>query len=264
LWFARAGSGPGVLFIQGVGIIGQGWRPQIDDLSGNYTTVIFDNRGIGRSPRGRSPLSIASMADDALSVARAAGLDTFHVVGHSLGGVIAQELALRETSRIRSLTLMCTVARGREALGLHPRMLWLGARTKIGSRAMRRRAFLDIVMPPDAIRASDAERLAADLAELFGHDLADTPSIVGAQLRALASYDATPRLAALSRIPTLVMSAHYDPIARPSSGRRLAAAIPGAQLEVWNDASHGLPIQWASRVNARVARHLAAAPPGSC
>jgi len=261
--FARHGSGPAVLMIQGVGVIGEGWRPQIDDLSNRYTCITFDNRGMGGTPLGGDPLSIDLMAEDALAVADANGIDRFHLVGHSMGGVIAQELALRVTSRVRSLCLMCTVARGRDAAGLTPRMLWLGTRTRIGTRAMRRNAFLEIVMPPAALHSADRGALAARLADLFGHDLADAPPVVMAQIRAMARYDAGPRLAALAGVPTLVLCATHDPIARPASARALAAAIPGARVVEFGDASHGLPIQWADRVNALLREHMSLADQSS-
>jgi pimeloyl-ACP methyl ester carboxylesterase len=90
--------------------------------------------------------------------------------------------------------------------------------------------------------------LSEDLAALFGHDLADSPAIVGAQLRAMGKYDATGRVPSL-RLPALVMSAPHDPIAPPKHGRALAAAIPGASFMEFEDASHGLPIQHAGKVN---------------
>jgi len=77
------------------------------------------------------------------------------------------------------------------------------------------------------------------------------------QIRAMARYDARTRLAQLGSIPTLVMSAAHDRIAPPASGRRLAAAIPGARYVEYADAGHGLPIQHADRVNAELRAHFA-------
>jgi 3-oxoadipate enol-lactonase len=76
------------------------------------------------------------------------------------------------------------------------------------------------------------------------------------QIRAMARYDARTRLAQLASIPTLVMSAAHDRIAPPASGRRVAAAIPGARYVEYADAGHGLPIQHADRVNAALREHL--------
>jgi len=115
LSYAIVGTGPPVLAIQGAGLIGRGWKPQFDGLSHQFTFVTFDNRGIGGSSRGAGDLTIERMADDARAVADAAGLDRFHVLGHSMGGLIAQHLALTSRDRVKSLALLCTFADGRRA-----------------------------------------------------------------------------------------------------------------------------------------------------
>ena len=137
-------------------------------------------------------------------------------------------------------------------------MIWLGMRSRIGPRRARRRAFLRFVMPPDALRnGADADALAAELEPLFGHDLADQPPVTMKQLGAMKRYDATPRLAELGGIPTLVVSAAHDPIAPPRAGRAIAAGIPGARYVEMADASHGVPIHQAERINALLLDHLA-------
>lgn len=96
------------------------------------------------------------------------------------------------------------------------------------------------------------------LAPLFGHDLADQPRVTMRQLSAMRRYDAAPRLGEISGIPTLVVSAEHDRIATPASGRVLASGIPGAVLAEMPDASHGVTMQSADRVNALLLDHLAA------
>ena len=117
-------------------------------------------------------------------------------------------------------------------------------------------------MPPAALAGADADALAAELAPLFGHDLADQPPAVSAQLQAMKGYDATDRLGELAGLPTLVVSATHDPIAPPRLGRALAVGIPGARFVEVPDASHGLPIHQPDRVSALLANHLAAADSG--
>lgn len=262
--FERSGSGPEVLFIQGVGVQGAGWRPQIDVLAQHTTCLWFDNRGIGRSVPGPgdapvSDLSVAQLADDARAVLDAAGWRSAHVVGHSLGGLIALMLALDAKSRVRSLALLCTFASGRAAAPLTPRMLWLGLRSRLGTRAMRRRGFLQLVLPPGRLRTTDAEALATHVGELFGHDLADQPAIVSRQLRAMRAANATDRLAQLAGTPTLVVSARHDPIAPPAAGLAIATGIPAARYVELPDASHGAPITHATAINALLLEHIVAA-----
>jgi pimeloyl-ACP methyl ester carboxylesterase len=259
LSYRVAGDGPPVLLIQGVGLHGDGWLPQVAGLAPSYRCLSFDNRGTGHSELGSGAISVKTMAEDALAILDAVGWESAHVVGHSLGGVVAQHLGLTAAGRVRSLSLLCTVARGRDATKLSGRMLWLGIRSSLGSRRMRRRAFLRIVMPPSVLIDDNADALAESLAPIFGHDLADRPPIAMKQLAALRAYDATPRLAELGRFPTLVASAAYDPIAPPRYGCALAEAIPGARYVELADSSHGVTIQRAEEVNALLIEHLRSA-----
>jgi pimeloyl-ACP methyl ester carboxylesterase len=170
---------------------------------------------------------------------------------------VAMEVALTARNRVRSLALLCTVARGADATRLSARMLWLGLRSNIGTRASRRRAFLEIVMPPAVLRDGDRDALAAQLEPLFGHDLAVQPPIAMTQLGALRKWDGRTRLPTLAGIPTLVASAAHDPIAPPVFGRALADGIPGARYVEFADASHGLSIHLATDVNELLRQHLA-------
>jgi pimeloyl-ACP methyl ester carboxylesterase len=256
LAFQVEGSGPPVVLIQGVGVAGSGWTPQVAGLRSHFRCLTFDNRGMGGSQPAGVAISVPQMAEDTLWLMTSLGWDSAHVVGHSLGGPIALEMALSQPARVRSLALLCTLARGRDATALSWGMLRLGLRSRIGTRRARRRAFLEMVMPPSALQGVDRDRLAAELAPLFGHDLADQPAIALKQLGALRAYDATDRLDRIAGIPTLVMSAAHDPIAPPRHGRALAAGIRGARFAEFEDASHGLPIQHAQRVNELLSRHL--------
>lgn len=253
------GSGPPVLLLQGAGVIAEGWRPQLDGLRDRFRLVAVDNRGIGGSTMMSGPVSIDAMACDALAVAGALSLDSFHLAGHSVGGLIAQQIALAAPRRVRSLALLCTFARGRQALRPTPSLLLAMLRTRAGTRAMRRRAFLGLVMPPASLRTQDCRALAERLATLFGHDLADQPPIVMQQLRAAARYDAASRLCGLDGIPALVVSASGDRVAPPGFGRELAGCLPNARYVEIEDAAHGVTIQRPELVNRILARHFAEA-----
>lgn len=256
LAYTVRGAGPPVLFVQGVGLPGGGWRPQTDALADRFTCLTFDNRGVGDSRPAGGTVTVPQMAADALAVLDAAGVAAAHVVGHSLGGVVAHQLAAAAPGRVRSLALLCTFLTGRDVAPLTARMVWLGLRCRVGTRRMRRRGFARLVLPP---RATDLDAAAAALGPVFGHDLADQPPGAGDQLRALRRFAGPPGLPALAGMPTLVVAARHDPIAPPAAGRRLAAAIPGAVFEEVADASHGLPITHADWVNARLDAHFAAA-----
>jgi pimeloyl-ACP methyl ester carboxylesterase len=254
LHYSVTGRGPVVLFIQGVGVHGSGWRPQVDALAADFTCITFDNRGVGRSQPVGDPISVTGMADDACAILDGQDVGAAHVVGHSLGGLVALQVALAHRARVRSLSLLCTFASGRAAAPLTPRMLWLGTRARVGTRRMRRRGFLRLVLPPGVVAGPDA--IAAELADLFGHDLADQEPVTGAQLAAMRASDLTARLGELACLPALVVSATHDPIAPPAAGRTIAAGIPGARFVQVADASHGLPITHAGTVNDLLRGHV--------
>jgi pimeloyl-ACP methyl ester carboxylesterase len=262
LAYALRGEGPPVVLIQGVGVHGAGWRPQADVLAFEYRCLWFDHRGVGGSrfahAASAGPVSVPAMADDVQALMDVQGWSTAHLVGHSLGGLVALHLALTARHRVRSLALLCTFARGRDA-GRSPRMLWLGLRTRVGMRRMRRNAFLELILPPGALAGADREALASSLQPYSGHDLAEPPPVVRSQVAAMRAYDATPRLAELAGLPTLVVSAAHDPIAPPALGAALATRIPGARYRRLAATSHGVTLQDPVRINALLSDHLARA-----
>ena len=256
LAYTREGRGPAVLLIQGCGVVGNGWRPQVDGLADRYELFTFDNPGIGDSELNGT-LTVEAMAADALAIMDAERVDRFHLAGHSLGGLVAQQVALTTPQRVKSLALLCTFARGAQGARMSPSLLATALRMRVGTRPMRRRAFLELVMPRSYLSTVDSADLARRLAPLFGRDLADNPSIMMTQVRAMSRFDAASKLSALSSIPTLVVSAAHDRIARPAYGRQLARAIPGARYVEITDAGHGVTMQCRDTVNGLLGEHLA-------
>jgi pimeloyl-ACP methyl ester carboxylesterase len=259
LTYTAGGSGPAVLLIQGVGVAGGAWLPQIDGLHRRHDVVAFDNRGIDGLPFDEKTLSIETMAQDALAIMDARRVDRFHVVGHSMGGLIAQELALTAPDRVRSLALLCTFESGKQGARPHAGMIVTALRTRIGTRRMRRHAFLELLMSRSMLETVPRDLLAEYMRLLLGRDLADQPPIIMKQLRAMGRYDASARLSRLGSIPTLVLSAHEDRIALPRFGRALAAAIPGSRYIEMADAAHGVTIQRAHEINEILMEHFAEA-----
>jgi len=256
------GAGPPVLFIQGVGVPGSGWRPQLEGLAERFHCVAFDHRGLGGSSPVEGRLCIADLVGDTLALMDELGWEDAHLVGHSMGGVIAHQLALDARTRVRSLSLLCTFARGKDAARLSPWIAWVGLRTRVGSRPMRRRAFLEMILPPAQRRGADLEALASHYGAFFGRDLAEQPPVVMKQLQALAGHDQRARLPELGGLPTLVVSGAEDRLALPRYGRALAGAIRGARYYQFADAAHGLPLAQPEQVNSLLAEHLAAAEAG--
>ena len=188
-------------------------------------------------------------------MADAEGFERFHLAGHSMGGLIAQAVALRAPGRVLSLALLCTFLHGREAARLTPDIIWAGLRTRLGTRAMRRRAFMQLVMPDAYLRsaAADARRRSGRPVRPRSRGPAADRDEAAAGRLALRR-ERPPRRA--RGIPTLVVAATHDRIALPAFGRALAEAIPGARYVEIPDAGHGCTIQCADRVNALLVDHF--------
>lgn len=254
--YARVGTGEPVLLIQGVGAIGKAWTPQVEALKQRFSVITFDNRGIGASTITEGRLTIESMADDALAILDAEGIDRCHVVGHSMGGLIAMQLALISPRRVKSLALLCTFPDGQSGVRLTRNTFFTGIRTRLGTRNMRRNAFLSLVLSKAGMRSEQLRTLATEMTDLFGRDLADQPPIIMKQLRAMSRFDPTWRLRCLASIPTLVVSGEEDRIAVPAYGRKLAGAIPGAAYLQLEKAGHAVPIESPESINRLLAEHM--------
>src|SRR3954454_2143417 len=113
LFHQRRGAGEPLLLIQGMSGTHLSWgEPFVADLEREFAVVAYDHRGIGRSDPVSAPFSIADLADDAAGLLDALGWDTAHVLGISMGGMVAQELILRHPERVRTLALGCTYCGG--------------------------------------------------------------------------------------------------------------------------------------------------------
>lgn len=254
LAYRMDGGGPPLVMIQGVGAYGTSPNPQIDILKQHYECLTFDNRGVGASVPAGQKMTVPQMARDTLALMDHIGWDTAHIIGHSLGGLAAMELALTDKRRVRSLTLLNTFARGADASRMTLKLLWIVLRLQFAPRSIRRDAFMELVLPPKF--KGDAQKVADVLSGVFGHDIADLPDSSNRQLKAMKAHDVTERLSNLEGIPTLVISSEFDLIARPASGRAIAAGIPGARYIEIPGASHAFPVIDAERCAAMILEHL--------
>jgi len=243
--------------IQGVGAHGTAFNPQVEILKAHYTCLTFDNRGIGASQPPAKELTLPQMARDTLALMDHLGWHSAHLVGHSLGGLIALDVALTAKDRVRSLTLLNTFANGADATRMSLQLLWIVLRLRFGTRRIRQNAFMELVLAPGQEK-TQGPGLAVRLARIFGHDIGDLPPISDRQLTAMKAHDVTSRLGELAGIPTLVINGEKDLIAKPASGKAIAAGIPGARYIEIAGASHAFPILEVERCAALIMEHLAA------
>jgi 3-oxoadipate enol-lactonase len=241
----RPGAPP-VLLIQGLGSDRTVGLLQRVALAPHYRTIGFDNRGVGRSdkPQGRYYLTV--MADDAAHVLDACKVDSAHVVGHSMGGVIAQLLAVRHPERVRSLVLSATACHHhmwrRELLAE-----WASVALEQGMREVSRRSMRWLVGPRSFRRYWPALGILGPLAlNVPAHAFA-------AQARAILDTDDSHRDMLLGlRVPTLVVSGSQDILTPVADGEELAEHIPGAELTIISGAAHGFPVEHALAFNALI------------
>jgi pimeloyl-ACP methyl ester carboxylesterase len=228
------GDGPAVLLIMGLGLPGDAWWRTIPVLARSLRVVTFDNRGCGRSERPTGPLTLPGMAADAISVLDAQGIARAHVYGISMGGMIAQEVALRYPDRVDALVLGATSAGGNAATPPDRETLAFLARRATIPDEEGRWASVPYVYS-ERTRASGGERIGEDFARRRSYRF--DPVGYAAQLAAAAAHDAAGRLGDIAA-PTLVVHGVEDRMVPPANGRALAARIAGARLLELDDAAH--------------------------
>jgi 3-oxoadipate enol-lactonase len=254
------GSGPPVLLIMGLAIPGSGWNPQIEALRGAYSVCAFDNRGCGGSEVPRGPYSTAQMAGDALALMDHLGWHDAHVVGISMGGMIAQKLALRAPRRVRTLALLATHGGGRGALP-RPRTVRRFMAAHFARDPMTRVDALNrILYTPDFIDRH-REELREGMARGLGGTRMGTRAF-SAQAAATFTHRTGPSLGALRGTPTLLATGLEDVAVDPRNTRRLAEWMPWAEVWELPGVGHGLNVQASDELNARLDRLFRSVPAG--
>ncbi len=231
IYWEQHGDGDPILLIMGLSFTLDMWHRTAPLLERRYRTILFDNRGVGRSDVPPGPYRIPVMARDALAVLDAAGAGRAHVIGASMGGMIAQELALRWPERVRSLVLACTTCGGIHGHWPGSADLLRVLRASGRSPESRVRAFLPLLYAPgtapELIEEDTAIRLRA------------VPSVRGYlhQLTGLllwSSYRRLPRIQA----PTLIVHGERDLILPAGNAATLARRIPNARKFLVPGAGH--------------------------
>lgn len=245
-----AGQGDPLLMIMGFGADSRMWMLQTPAFSPHYRCITFDNRGVGHSSKPEGPYTMEQMAEEAVAVLDAAGAERAHVLGISMGGAIAQHVALKWPERVRSLVLASTWAARNAYL---PRISDLGELVLAGGdiEALVRSSMLLLFTPklfiehPDMIGIIESQALEGAVdAEVFR-----------AQRAAVFEHHTIDQLPSLD-IPTLVMTAKRDVFVPPELSYQIADAIPGAQLVVL-DSGHAYNFEEADAFNRTVLEFLA-------
>jgi 3-oxoadipate enol-lactonase len=230
LYWDELGSGEPLLLIMGLSYPSYMWHRSRPFLAERYRTIALDNRGIGRSDVPPGVYSIALMAADAAAVLDAAGVESAHVFGTSMGGMIAQEFALQYPSRVRSLILGCTAAGGPHAAKAEPAALQTLTRRDLTPEESK-----EAIIPFIYDSATPRERIDEDMS--IRMKWYPTPQGYAGQLQGIFGWEAYSRIDQIAA-PTLVIHGETDRLIPPANAKLIADRIPGAKLVLLAHASH--------------------------
>ncbi len=248
------GEGRPLLLIMGFGQSGDMWVPVLPYFDG-FRAIFFDNRGTGRSDRPESGYTVADMAADALAILDAEGIERADVYGVSMGGMIAQQLALDHPERLRRLVLGCTTGGLSAATYPEPQVvtdLVRAAELMSTDPARSVKLLLPLLFPPDFVEANPA---IGPMLEL-GISMSPTPPETPARaMEGIMMFDAAPRLGEL-KSPTLVVHGDRDVILPVENGRALARCIEGAQYQEIRGTGHAFMVQDPGGTHAGIVEFL--------
>ena len=225
LAWERHGEGAPLLLIHGLGYARWGWEPVVEPLSRSFDVILFDNRGIGESDAPPGPYSVAELAADALQVLDEAGVERAHVLGTSLGGMVAQELALAAPDRVDRLVLVSTTPGGVESFPMPEQTV------QLMTSGATLRQFVENALAPGV----DSELV--DRILRHRERTAQPFDAWSAQAAAGATFDALDRIEAIAA-PTLVLHGTEDAVVDSRNTALLALRIPDARVELFAGGGH--------------------------
>ena len=234
LHWESSGAGEPVLMITGLGLSGGAWWRTVPVLSRSLRVITFDSRGVGRSRARLHSYTTEAMADDAVSVLDAAGVERAHLYGFSLGGMVAQQLAIRHGDRVRSLVLGATHPGGPRAVRPGGDVIAFFGRRAGMTAEDAARASVPFNYGPRC-RREHKDRIAEDIRRRLAHPFAE--QAYRAQMVAAALHNCYGRLSRIEA-PTLVVHGRRDRVVPVANAEILAERIPRAELRILEDAGH--------------------------
>jgi pimeloyl-ACP methyl ester carboxylesterase len=266
MYYEEHGHGEALLCIMGFATDSTGWLLQTPAFAERHRTIVFDNRGVGRSSKPLGAYTIHEMADDAVALLDHLQIERAHVLGLSMGGMIAQELALRHPSRVRKLVLAATFPEPDAATEENRKVIFgqMGGsiteegEMRIDFSAINPMMFFQHLLPL-VFTPSFIQNELPKLMQMFSGALQwgfSLEAIMG-QMQAVMGHKSTDRLAGISA-PTMVLTGDADRLIAPANSAVLAKSIPGAKLVEIPGGSHGFNIEMPDRFNRAVLDFLAA------
>jgi pimeloyl-ACP methyl ester carboxylesterase len=252
LFYQVNGDGFPLLMIQGYMGGHNAWFFQTRAFKKHYQVIVFDNRGIGKTQRSPAPYTVKTMADDAVGLLNHLGIDKAHILGMSLGGIVAQEIAINYPEKVEKLVLVCTTTGDDEITNVHPDMLkaldleegdtrpelrdldFRQTTTAIVSLAFNKRLYrlINIPLVKLYMKLVDMEGIQQQLEAVVGHSTGDRIHEI--------------------KTPTLVITGTEDRVISPLSSEHIAGKIPGARLVKLEGGSHSFFMEMRKEFNREV------------
>jgi 3-oxoadipate enol-lactonase len=254
IYYREYGAGEPLLLIMGLSANADWWGEEfLKPLAERYHVVAYDNRGAGRSGKPEGPYPIPLMAADAVGLMDHLEWESAHVMGASMGGMIAQELALTYPDRVRRLVLLCTTCGGSEQVMASPEVYALLNTPRQGLTPEDIATLsLPLLFPQDYIE-SNPEMMEKVLQAYLGAPI--EPKCFVWQLMGITAWSCHPRLEEL-RHPALIITGSEDLLIPPENSSILAEAIPDSRLLEIEGAGHGLQAMFPERVAEEVLAFL--------
>jgi pimeloyl-ACP methyl ester carboxylesterase len=245
IYYELHGAGEPLLLIMGLGANATAWWKQVPEFSKHYQVIAFDNRGAGRTEKPNEPYTIMQMADDADALMEELGIQSAHVFGMSLGGMIAQELALRHPERVRTLVLGGTMCGGPKATPPPPSTIqhFITVARMPVQQAIEHGMRL---LYTDGFIGSNRAWLVKRALE--NAHLMPPPYALQRQVMAVLSFNTQERLHEI-HVPSLVITGTEDKIVPSPNSRVLAERIADARLIEFEGAGHGFLVERAEETN---------------
>lgn len=267
MYYEIHGSGYPLVLIQGLGMDKIGWQWQIETFSKHYKVIIFDNRGIGRTDKPKGPYTTSMMAKDTKLLMDKLGIDKAHILGISMGGMIAQQLAINYKEKVNKLILVVTYA---QLVGEVKEILKLGTKQISGTEVVDAAQLskidttnidikivmefmLNLTLTPQFINEHRKE-----IEEIFQEILSTNPSVEAflSQVYATQTHDTVDKLKEITA-PTLIITGDKDILVPPKCSDILAENIKGAKLIKLHNAPHALNWENKDEFNRIVLKFLA-------
>lgn len=253
LYYEVHGGGPNLVLIEGLGFHTWMWYRQVPGFAPHFRTLMYDNRGAGRSSMPPGPYSHAQNAADLAALLDFLGWERTHVLGISMGGFIAQEFALRYPDRLDRLVLVATGFGGPNMIPVPAEAVRYLVANPAEPLETRVRAAAPIVFGNPAWPDEHPDEFDQILRRRAEHP--QTPEANMAQIMAAATFNTEERLQEIEA-PTLIMAGTLDRVVPPRNAELLTAKIPHARLDLIPGAGHHLFYEFADRFNADVIAFL--------